>query len=343
MRQFAHFKNFRSQHSQKVADAAQLGELRSRFARQEAEAAAMTDQISTQKAAIAQGNTSLRSQVEQTHEIAAHARGLSETNQGLVDQRIDLMAELREAWLGHQAFEEALRFLLLRIEQACQQLQAALESHSAVEHAAAAAEADHKPAACSEVDKTIVDLIADSCAVMGAEDEEEVVHDDDKADEATQKRNSNGLQATNGETKSTCSFLGSLLRWSHKPQLEASESSQPSTSKQKNSTPKLSDVQGLHNMADAVTAVLELLTKARHVKPRADKRVKPGVKKRQRTLPKSAKRKRDADSTTGKLREPAGLLPNLSDDAAASRVLATCDGPACRTKSKTRGQGRFCA
>jgi len=51
---------------QKVVDAAQLGELRSRCARQEAEAAAMTDQISTQKAAIAEGNTNLNSQVKQT-------------------------------------------------------------------------------------------------------------------------------------------------------------------------------------------------------------------------------------------------------------------------------------
>lgn len=51
---------------QKVVDAAQLGELRSRCARQEAEAATMTDQISTQKAAIAEGNTNLKSQVEQT-------------------------------------------------------------------------------------------------------------------------------------------------------------------------------------------------------------------------------------------------------------------------------------
>ncbi len=82
---------------------------------------------------------------------------------------------------------------------------------------------------------------------MDAKEEEEVVHDDDddddKEDEATQKRNSNGLQATTGETKSTCSFLGSLLRWSNKPQLDAKESSQPSTSKQKEGMPKLSDVQ----------------------------------------------------------------------------------------------------
>jgi hypothetical protein len=35
-------------------------------------------------------------------------------------------------------------------------------------------------------------------------------------------------------------------------------------------------LQGLHDMADAVKAVLELLTKARHVKPRAEKRAKPG-------------------------------------------------------------------
>jgi len=82
-----------------------------------------------------------------------------------------VQAELRKAWLGHQAFEEALRFLLLQIEQACQQLQAALEPHSAVEHAAAAEEAGHKPAACNEaqkreVDKTVVDLIADSCELL---------------------------------------------------------------------------------------------------------------------------------------------------------------------------------
>ncbi len=80
---------------------------------------------------------------------------------------------------------------------------------------------------------------------MGAEEEEEVVHDDhdDKEDQATQKRTSNGLQAPTGETRSTCSFLGSLLRWSSKPQLDASEPSQPGTSKQKEATPKLSDVQ----------------------------------------------------------------------------------------------------
>ncbi|DBA74886.1 TPA: hypothetical protein ACH3X2_009218 [Trebouxia sp. C0005] len=389
MRQFAHFKSFRSQHSQKVVDAAQLGELRSRCARQEAEAATMTNQISMQKAAIAEGNTNLKSQVEQTQALAAHARGLSEANEELVDQRIDLMvqlahlkaflsnadkherklrAELRRAWLGHQAFEEALHFLLLLIQQACQQLQAALESHSPAARAAAAEDADHNPAACNEaqkpgVDKTVVDLIADSCAVMVAKEEEDTVHhddddddkedddDDDKEDEATQKSYSNRLQATTGETKSTCGFLGSLLRWSNKRQLDAKESVQPSTSKQKEDTPMLSDVQGLHDMADAVRAVLELLNKARHVKPRVEKRAKPGSKrrggsyaggkKRQRTLAKSAKRKRDADSTTGKLRESGGHLPHLSDDAASSRVLANCDGPASRTKSKTRGQGSF--
>lgn len=37
-----------------------------------------------------------------------------------------------------------------------------------------------------------------------------------------------------------------------------------------------STVQGLHDMADAVRAVLELLNKARHVKPRVEKRAKPG-------------------------------------------------------------------
>ncbi len=82
-----------------------------------------------------------------------------------------MQAELRKAWLGHQAFEEALRFLLLQIEQACQQLQAALESHSAVAHAAAAEEADDRPAACNEalqheVGKTVVDLTADSCELL---------------------------------------------------------------------------------------------------------------------------------------------------------------------------------
>jgi len=90
---------------------------------------------------------------------------------------------------------------------------------------------------------------------MDAKEEEEVVCDDaadddddhNKEDGATQKRNSNGLQATTGEKKSTCSFLGSLLRWSNKPQLKTSESSEPSTSKQKEDTPKLSDVQVTHN------------------------------------------------------------------------------------------------
>ncbi len=82
-----------------------------------------------------------------------------------------VQVELRKAWLGHQAFEEALRFLLLQIEQACQQLQAALDSHSAVTHAAAAEEADDKPAACNEapkreVDKMVIDLIADSCEFL---------------------------------------------------------------------------------------------------------------------------------------------------------------------------------
>ena len=90
---------------------------------------------------------------------------------------------------------------------------------------------------------------------MDAKEEEEVVcdnaadDDDDhnKEDGATQKRNSNGLQATTGEKKSKCSFLGSLLRWSNKPQLNASESSEPGTSKQKEGTPKLSDMQVGHN------------------------------------------------------------------------------------------------
>jgi hypothetical protein len=90
---------------------------------------------------------------------------------------------------------------------------------------------------------------------MDAKEEEEVVCDDaadddddhNKEDGATQKRNSNGLQATTGEKKSTCSFLGSLLRWSNKPQLKASESSEPGTSKQKEGTPKLSDMQVGHN------------------------------------------------------------------------------------------------
>ncbi len=81
---------------------------------------------------------------------------------------------------------------------------------------------------------------------MDAEEEEEVLQDDDgdddDEDDVTQKRNSNGLQASDGMKKSTCGFLSSL-RWSNKPQLEASESSQPSTSKQKNGTPKLPDVQ----------------------------------------------------------------------------------------------------
>lgn len=82
-----------------------------------------------------------------------------------------VQVELRKAWLGHQAFEEALRFLLLQVEQACQQLQAALDSHSAVTHAAAAEEADDKPAACNEapkreVDKMVIDLIADSCEFL---------------------------------------------------------------------------------------------------------------------------------------------------------------------------------
>ena len=82
-----------------------------------------------------------------------------------------LQAELRRAWLGHQAFEEALHFLLLLIQQACQQLQAALESHSPAARAAAAEDADHNPAACNEaqkpgVDKTVVDLIADSCEFL---------------------------------------------------------------------------------------------------------------------------------------------------------------------------------
>lgn len=85
---------------------------------------------------------------------------------------------------------------------------------------------------------------------MDAKEEGKIVHDDaaaddddDKEDAATQKRTSNGLQATTGGTKSTCSFLGSLLRWSSKPQLDAKESSQPGTSKQKEATQKLSDVQ----------------------------------------------------------------------------------------------------
>lgn len=82
---------------------------------------------------------------------------------------------------------------------------------------------------------------------MDAEEEEEVLQDDDgdddDEDDVTQKRNSNGLQASDGMKKSTSGFLSSLLRWSNKPQLEASESSQPSTSKQKNGTPKLPDVQ----------------------------------------------------------------------------------------------------
>jgi hypothetical protein len=89
---------------------------------------------------------------------------------------------------------------------------------------------------------------------MDAKEEEEVVHDDaaaddndDKEDGATQKKSSNGLHATTGQTRSTCSFLGSLLRWSNKPQLKTSESSEPSTSKQKEDTPKLSDVQVTHN------------------------------------------------------------------------------------------------
>ena len=51
---------------QSVVDAAQVGELRSRCARQEAEAAAMTDQISTQKAVIAEGNENLESQAKRT-------------------------------------------------------------------------------------------------------------------------------------------------------------------------------------------------------------------------------------------------------------------------------------
>ena len=51
---------------QSVVDAAQVGELRSRCARQEAEAATMTDQISTQKAAIAEGNENLESQAKRT-------------------------------------------------------------------------------------------------------------------------------------------------------------------------------------------------------------------------------------------------------------------------------------
>lgn len=90
---------------------------------------------------------------------------------------------------------------------------------------------------------------------MVAKEEEDTVHhddddddkedddDDDKEDEATQKSYSNRLQATTGETKSTCGFLGSLLRWSNKRQLDAKESVQPSTSKQKEDTPMLSDVQ----------------------------------------------------------------------------------------------------
>ncbi len=89
---------------------------------------------------------------------------------------------------------------------------------------------------------------------MDAKEEEEVVHDDaaaddddDKEDGATQKKSSNGLHATTGQTRSICSFLGSLLRWSNKPQLKTSESSEPSTSKQKEDTPKLSDVQVTHN------------------------------------------------------------------------------------------------
>lgn len=89
---------------------------------------------------------------------------------------------------------------------------------------------------------------------MDTKEEVEVVHDDaaadeddDKEDEAPQQRKSTGLQATTGETRSTCSFLGSLLRWSNKPQLKASESSEPSTSRQKEATPKLSDVQVGHN------------------------------------------------------------------------------------------------
>ena len=84
---------------------------------------------------------------------------------------LSVQAELRKAWLGHQAFEEALCFLLRQIEQACQQLQAALDSCSAVAPEAAAEEADHKPAACNEaqkreVDKTVIDLIADSCEFL---------------------------------------------------------------------------------------------------------------------------------------------------------------------------------
>ena len=84
---------------------------------------------------------------------------------------LSVQVELRKAWLGHQAFEEALRFLLLQIEQACQQLQAALDSHSAVTHAAAAEEADDKPASGNEapkreVDKMVIDLIADSCKFL---------------------------------------------------------------------------------------------------------------------------------------------------------------------------------
>jgi len=84
---------------------------------------------------------------------------------------LSVQVELRKAWLGHQAFEEALRFLLLQIEQACQQLQAALDSHSAVTHAAAAEEADDKPASGNEapkreVDKMDINLIAESCKFL---------------------------------------------------------------------------------------------------------------------------------------------------------------------------------
>ena len=86
---------------------------------------------------------------------------------------------------------------------------------------------------------------------MDAKEEEDVVCDDaadddddhKKKDGAKQKRYSIGLQASSGEKTRTCSFLGSLLRWSNTPQLKDSESSEPGTSKQKEGTPKLSDMQ----------------------------------------------------------------------------------------------------
>ncbi len=101
-----------------------------------------------------------------------------------------MQAELRKAWLGHQAFEEALCFLLLQIEQACQQLQSVLEPHSAVDHAAATKEADHKPAACNEaqkheVDKAVVDLVADSCESLATHQRWSVM----SASEVMTKRN----------------------------------------------------------------------------------------------------------------------------------------------------------